>query len=561
MNPTDIYAELDRLKDRLPRSGTNPREGLDASIHVSPGPNTAYEIQQANDYLRDEYNGGRVILNGGALYTMDRGIVIDSGAGVSLVGNGATLDFLSIGLDSSVALTCGSRAPAKTRKSGYDGSGTNYHQWRSEITGFSMIGLKAGNVGDPTTILGDGILIDQTPGVGLRSPRTILRGVVAEGFRNGYTHRNYAYLTIGYALTIVDAIRGMVFEGGSDQGENTSFFGLAVGNCYEGLVFDAGTDNFNVTFAGMSCDYNGQQVIYRSGNGRVTFLPGCYWEFNGAQVRNPIISGSLEDAPPFDFRTAAGNTCMWSFDGNEIVRMNVTPGFEALFEYGNNHWISANDCFGQLMNGNGVTLGSSTAKVLGHRRNGSVGEFRASNWKSWVVSDWPAVVTLDSNKLQNGSFDSTTMLDNWYITAGQGSIAINSAAVHAGPNALEVTITGAASTAKSISVLVPADGLDKVGVNLYAKLDSGSATTKLRIRNVICTNEITPGSEPVTREPEGWAEMSNVTVDTNWTNLFETISTQRFRRKPWATHVRVSLDLTSFGPSVLRIADVNVSNA
>lgn len=557
MNPTDIYAELDRLKDRLPRDGKHIREGTDATIHVSPGPNTAFEIQQANDYLRDEYNGGCIVLNGGGLYTMDRGITIDAGSGVSLVGNGATLDFTSVGLNSGTALTCASNAPAKIRKAGYDTQASNYHQWRSEVTGFAMIGLKAGDVGDPTTILGDGILIDQTPGIGLRSPRTIIRNVAMEGFRNGYTHRNYAYLTIAYALSIADAIRGMVFEGGSDQGENTSFFGLIVGNCYEGIVFDSGTDNFNVTFSGMSCDYNGQQVVYRSGNGRATFLPGCYWEFNGGQVRNPIISGSLEDAPPFDFRTAANNTCMWVMDGNEIVRMNVTPGFEALFEYGNHHFISANDCFGQLMNGNGVAVGSSVAHVLGHRRNGTIGEFQAANWRSWAISDWPAVIDLSHNRLANGAFDSTSILDNWYITAGQGALAINSTETHGGANSLQVTITGIADTAKSLSVLVPAD-MARVGVNLYAKLDAGSSTAKLRLRNVICTAEILPGTEPVTREPEPWIEMSNVTVGTSWVNFKQTTNAPRFNVAPWATHVRVNLDLTAFGPSVLRVADVNV---
>ena len=143
MNPRDIYAELERLRERTPRDGKNMRDGGDATIHITPGPNTAYEIQQANDYLRDEHNGGRVILDGGGLYTMDRGIIIDAGSGISLVGNGATLDFTSIGLDSSVALTCASRAPLKIRKSGYDTQSSNYHQWRAEVTGFAMIGLLA----------------------------------------------------------------------------------------------------------------------------------------------------------------------------------------------------------------------------------------------------------------------------------------------------------------------------------------------------------------------------------------------------------------------------------
>lgn len=537
---------------------------------VSPRGNVGSEIQELADYLRDECNGGVVELIGTGLYDIRQHLTIDTGSGVSLHGNGATLDVTSLGLEAGAALTCASRRPAKVRKSGFDANNGNYHQWRAEVSGVALIGLRAAQVTDASTILGDGILIDQNPAVSTRSPRTILRGVATEGFRHGYVHRNFAYLTVAFGLSIGDAIRGMVFEGGNDQGENSQFYGVAVFNCNEGLVFDSGTDNFNATFAGLSCDYNGQQLIYRSGNGRVTFLPGCYWEFNGGQVRNPIITGSLGDAPPFDFRIDAGNTSMWVFDGNEFNRQNLAPGFDALFEYGNNHIISADDCFGQWMSGKGVQMGvgkgasgaDTVALVMAHRRSGAAGDFSARRWRSWTVSDWNAVSTIDSrhNLLANGSFSSTTMLDNWYGTAGQiGALSINSASVHVGANALVVPITGGAAVSKSLSVLVPADRIDRLGVLMFLKLDAGSGQVKLRLRNVICTSAITPGTEPTTREPQSFVEHPLVNIDSaHWTPLAQTQNAQRFRVEPWATHIRVNVDLTALAAGTLRAADATI---
>ncbi|HET8689428.1 MAG TPA: hypothetical protein VFM18_22685 [Methanosarcina sp.] len=108
------------------------------TIRLNPG-SKASDFQTANDTLRNQ-GGGFIELTPGAAYKMDAGFILDVGAGVGLRGNTAIFDFTGMTTGVCINLNARRRNPDNFPVPGYDGATGNYHQTRTYVGNFGMIG-------------------------------------------------------------------------------------------------------------------------------------------------------------------------------------------------------------------------------------------------------------------------------------------------------------------------------------------------------------------------------------------------------------------------------------
>ena len=177
-----------------------------------------HEIMMAQDWLKARAPGGYINLAPN-IYTISNGLVIDVGAGIGIRGNGSYLDGRGVASGAS-ALTLASNPPSYGQViSGVDTNTTNYHGKRVEIEGFTLVGLATGSQTH------HGIDINMAPAVATRAPRPIVRNVTIEGFDRQIRHRNFAYLATFMNGICNNGLKSLSMEGGTDQGEQTNFYG------------------------------------------------------------------------------------------------------------------------------------------------------------------------------------------------------------------------------------------------------------------------------------------------------------------------------------------------
>ncbi len=517
---------------------------------VSPtGGNVRQMLQQANDDIR-EAGGGIIELDSGAVYTLDAtGLIIDIGAGVGIRGNGAYIDARSVtGGTSALTLTSRQRE-AGVVLPGVDTDTRNFYGKRASVEGFMLMG--SSGIG-----AADGIDVNMNPIDGGRAPRATVRNVVTQGFYRAIRHRNKAYLCEFENGGVVDAEIGLSYEGGSDQGENTVFRSFAIGNCNDvGILIDCRLaddpqSNVNLRFEGCSIDYNNQFVRYATGLGQCRFING-YFEWMSAGTTTP-----------FDLSATAPNRMLWVFDNCDMLDASGTKLYSTMFKVGSLHDVRINDPWIHNIGGAGIQATATGSPTAGPTYFSALAEVTGTGrFKIKGISDLSPTTALPrtptaiaaNNMLADGGFEQTTLSDAWYGTGGVGTLSTVTTDKHTGARSLQVPITTAVNTAKSIRVAIPrANGARFVGMQGFAKLSAGSGSiSSVVIVPALITGAVTVGTAPtIVRQGTG------LTIDANralsaagWTNFGTTGSISRPELPDWCNYILLYIDLYAINNS------------
>lgn len=521
---------------------SNLNESTTVRVSTSES-NVRQALQDANDFLRE--NGGGIIeLDSGKVYTLDSvGLIIDIGAGVGIRGNGAYIDARNIaGGTSAITLTSRQRNLGPVIP-GIDTDTRNYYGKRVAIEGFVLVGASG-----PASA--DGFDLNVTPIDVSRAPRATVRNVVTQGFNRAIRHRNKAYLIEFEDGGVVDAEIGLSYEGGDDQGENTVFRSFAIGNCNDvGILIDtfperSVVDNVNLRFEGCSIDYNKQFVRYVSGIGQIRFLHSYFeWISEGVTV-------------PFDMSASAANRVLWIFDNPDFIDNGGTKLYNTLFKVGANHDVRVNNPFPQNIGGTGVQATATGSPTSGPTYHLTLAEVTGNGrFKCQGISDLTPTNALPrtptaiayNNMLSDGGFEQAIISDPWYVTGGVGTLSSVTTDKHIGSRSLQVPITSAVSTAKSIRVAIPRSNAARfIGVQGFAKLSAGSGSiTSVSFIPALITGGVTVGTAPtIIKQDSALTIDSNRTLSTTgWTNFGTSGAAPRTELPAWCNYVILVLDL------------------
>ncbi len=528
-------------------------DGVPRSITVTKGGDQ--EIMAAQEWLKARAPCGYINLAPGRVYTISSGLVIDVGAGVGIRGNGAYLDGRGVA-SGLAALTLASNPPSGQVISGIDTNTTNYHGKRVEIEGFTLVGLSTGSQTH------HGIDINMSPAVATRAPRPTVRNVTIDGFDRQIRHRNFAYLATFMNGICNNGLIALSMEGGTDQGEQTNFYGWTFGNGEIGLYVDTqpetgSAENVDVNFDGCSFDYNKRQIVFSSGYGRIRFKPGSHFEWN-----------STTSSAPFDMSAAASNRLLWLFDSPNIFHTG-TKNWRTAFVVGNNHDVRIKDYYTHNITGIGVQMTTNKSPTGGETVVTTLatvtgtGRFKADGISDLTSTSLPRTPSVNpvNNWLADGGFENATLVDLWYVRAGGiGTLARITSDFHTGAACLQVPITTGAATAKQVAVLVRKRGRF-VGVSAFTKLSAGSGSFDLKIAPVVCKIETAPGTAPTPEYTGTQTTLNSSTPSTaGWSNVGQAGNQSRYELPEWATHALIIFDLYNINNNGgnLLIDDVHV---
>ena len=533
---TGVVTLDDASRAAVDRSGPTRR--------IYPTATARADIQAANDELRD-LGGGVIELYGGAVYTLDTvGLIIDTGAGVGIRGNGSYLDCRNVA-DGTSALTLTSRRPTTVVNSStglifsnVDNDSRNYFGKRTSVEGFMMMGPSGASVCD-------GIDVDMTPIVGGRAPRGVVRNVVTQGFNRAIRHRNKAYLCEFENGGCVGAQWGLSYELGVDQGENTVFKSWTLGNSVQGgVLIDTqpnidGLSNVNLRFEGCSIDYNTiYQVKFVSGYGQCRFI-NSYFEWNSTSTEYP-----------FDFGADAIDTMTWVFENPDLVRVNAANS-PATFIVGNKHDVRMHRPTPGNVTGAGVQL-TTTGGIGGVPTYANVlanvtgtGKFRCTDLSQPQTTQLPATPTIspENNWLSDGSFSGAGIIDPWYNRDGAGAVSQNTTLGHASMNCLQTTLSTAVSTPKSVRILIPRKG-NFVAGQAFVRLSAGSGTCQMTITPCLSYSTPTLNTSPTILKSGAQTFGTAATLGTDgWARVsVPTTNVPRIKLPEWANAILVTLD-------------------
>ncbi len=531
---TNVVAQLPI--DYLPVDSTGALVICDGTTLIEPsGGDDSINIQAANDRLRN-LGGGVIELTSG-VYSINTPLIIDIGAGVGIRGNSAILDARAI-TGTQAAITLASRAPTSLPIAGVDTNSTNYHGKRAEVEGFSLIGVSTGSQTH------HGIDINMSSAVATRAPRPTVRNVTIEGFDKQIRHRNFAYLVTFMNGICNNGLKSLSLEGGTDQGEQSNFYGWTFGNSEIGLYIDTkpetgSAENVDVNFDGCSFDYNTRQIVFASGYGRLRFKLGCHFEWN-----------SSTNNTPFDFSTSASNRLLCLFDSPNIFHTG-TRNWRTAFVVGTNHDIRIKDPYihsiagiGVQMTTNGSPTGTETVVTTLATVTGN-GRFKVEGISDLTSTSLPRTPSVNplNNWLCDGSFEQTSIVDLWYVRSGGfGTPTRITSDKHTGTACLQVPITTATATTKQLAVLVRKRGRF-IGVSAFLKLSAGSGNIDLKIAPVVCKTETAPLTAPT---PEYTGTLTTLNTSTlsaaGWGNTGQAGNQSRYELPEWATHALVVID-------------------
>jgi hypothetical protein len=523
---------LDHLGERIEIDGAGA-----GNLYISPTVSSfATTLQAANNSIRDA-GGGNIVLKSGAVYVLASGVTLDVGTGVGLIGNGAIIDARTC---TGSAITLASRARTAGFQLGgvYDSNTRNYHQKRTKVGGFSLIGPGSGSAIDA-------IDFNMNPAVSTRSPRPTVDLINIEGFRYAIRHRNFAYLGSFSNMTIDSCARGVLFEGGTDQGEQTAFTNITISGCDIAIEVAAGTDNVDAVFNGGAIDYNIQQFKWTSGYGIVHFNQ-THFEHNDGTT-----------ATPFDCSAgAAAGRSLVTLDRPQILHTGGSRTYASYFSVGSDIEIKLRDPFiHSLQAANGVLIGSakgpSSADVyVGMLCNASgTGRFACDGIREFANPALGAVSCgADDNQwLSDFGFEQTTVQDLWYDDSSAvgttiGTLATVTADFLAGARSLQIPILGAAAANRRLKCLVPVGG-KKFAMRWFFKLSAGSGSGTFTVQPVVARDGAS-GVPTITRAGTAFINGASFTpVTTGWSQTGTAGSIPRHDVPAWATHILMTFNL------------------
>jgi hypothetical protein len=268
----------------------------------------------------------------------------------------------------------------------------------------------------------------------------------------GFGYGVYIYSN-GYVQSFINCNIGQcaygiyVPSGGSNYGERMSFIACDIYDNQVGIS-NNGANSSTLMFTNCSVDYNAKQLI--GTNSAVTEFHNCWLENNDAGTGNVSISLSGSQ-----LTVIGGHIVSNGATGSLAQAAYITTDSTSIATF--------NDVY--------VFNEQNTANIFD---NGSGNSF-FTRTKSAPVSYLPSTicgVSGGANKLADGGFEKSTIVDNWTVTTS-GTLSISSAQYHSGAQSLEFS-KSSAGTAGGFIVVVPCNPQDRVAYQGWWETTTGN---------------------------------------------------------------------------------------
>lgn len=364
--------------------------------------------------------------------------------------------------------------------------------------------------------------------------------ITIDGFNEGLTFDDYAYLTHFYGI-VINGCRDYGLNqraGANDAGENISLHGGAISNCAggAGTAILCSDDSSEIILYGMSVDYN--LKCARIVNGGRVYMSGGHIEFNGT------TTGADQ------FYISDQST--WSMDGVYWV-VNTAAGAGP---YTYSSLINVVDTNSSFI--------ADKCKFTNHRNtadlwaigNGKVIVDRVTLFNNSLM---PYRMFTPNNVLVDGGFEQTTIQDLWYVTSQGGTysnrftksdgtaVITSTDTAKTGSRSLKVS-RGAvgAGYACGLRVMIPVSGFSgkTMFCNLWANSTLGANTVMSFYQAILSTYDAN-GIPTYARRQAYAAPFQTTNIPNNWTTQVGVQNGSGFRVAPWATHIEIEFDISA----------------
>ncbi|MFZ8683923.1 hypothetical protein [Klebsiella pneumoniae] len=379
------------------------------------------------------------------------------------------------------------------------------------------------------------------------------RNLGTMSFRTGDSYRNNAYIIKHWGRSISRCANHVWMPAGySNYGEAIEYYAPTISTS-NGVGVRNDNANGDIRIHGGSCDYMGRIAVANAG--RIEF-DGTHIEFNNA-------SNKLTGIP---FETASAETSEIVITGGRILGF-VTPlpvEVTTLFQCGaNTNGITLDKVM--LMN---VSLNDSTMPI-----NSGTGPFTTKDIRVIAGGGNPKVPMLKADA-QNLLYDPNFTQDNivdWYIKTDTGALTSRTAGVNlnlvkdtatfrSGGNAsMKVTKTYGVGSASEIQVRVPIkpNKLAMYELYLFGAGLTGNIFISAFYHATMYNNSL--GIPVSARSVQvGPVRTINATTLTDWVRVIQQAA--RNYTPEWATHLVISVNLSSMSAGGLYIDDAKVTD-
>jgi hypothetical protein len=438
---------------------------------------------------------------------------------VSLRGANTKLDFSNLVSGAAITLT----------GSASDGQSALYDQ----NTVAALESLRIYGDDEAGSLVG----IDFVPGADTKgASHVLLRDVLVRDFGIGERHGANTYLVKHVNVSYYSCGLPVQSVSGANRGENLEWFGGVVGNCSAGFALTG----VSAAVHGMSFDYNAGVALAL-----------------GASTKVDVYGGNWEsDNEASAWWTATGNGTELHFHGGTFVHAGTAP-------QDNTEFATASA---------GAVIRFSGARLHNFRnateRFGS-GRVLARDSSMFATSDMPPTITDDaSGNVVDGSFEANTGAlvqiegaADWTnrLSGTNLTAALSATTAQTGSQSLALTKSGGVSASAKLLIFVPVPREGALASFSIAERDIGDAVTgtyQIDEDWVMATKNENGIMSVVKNQSIG--SLTSLTHDDSWTTRRDRPHGDR-PAPAWATHLRLSLNLTSTGNGAVYFDDFQVA--
>ncbi|KZE14002.1 hypothetical protein [Priestia aryabhattai] len=469
-------------------------------------------LQAANTSIVATGKRGTIKLNG-IKARLNSSVQLDASY-VQIEGGGAILNASNIKNGPALRIT-GSKLPKLDQSCAY----------------FSAFSLQ-GNTGSPRGITGTvGIEFDGDRHLGPSECKFICVNVAH--FERDLLFLNHAYLISFFGCSFTKALNSVhapmnIINGG----ERISF------SCCEFFNSDilVKGENPNGSLHFSQCSFDYPSVKFFEIFSTQLFLTDCHIEGNGDVFSNPPL-------------TMNGNGATFVMQGGKFILAGNTPTYRNVMDIQANSNSSKGG--GALFDGVFI---SNLRPSTGIFASGN-GYISMKNWFSYDSSQNFAFLSLQNNCLIDGSFNSSYLLDNWFISGdslpitskNQGTnlaFNISTAESRSSEQSLMIKKLTSGGQPSKIALAVPILSSDSRYASYFyykkSNLDIGTGKVYVDMKWAIIENNknniptVKYSSDPLS------SSVLDLSSEKDWTNVQ---SSPKVRRPPWATHIILDFNL------------------
>lgn len=366
-----------------------------------------------------------------------------------------------------------------------------------------------------------------------------LHNVNIHGFAEGEMYQNHAYIITHYNCDLWGNSRAILQDSGyTDYGERIGYIGCSIYN--NDRVLDANHANGGIHFINCSVDYNTDFGEVRAG---YVTLTDCHMEI-----------GTYTSS----YLNANGVGAAIDMNGGWLLCTGRCP--------------HNSDSFAYAAEGASVRIRPTKANNMLNTANrwgkgGGVIDVDICN--SYQITENPIITADSNNLLADGSFESTTVVDDVFITDDTAPITSRTSgtninlstsadAFKTGAKSLKATKTFGSGSPSSFAITAYIEKHSRVGIALnYKKIDAATGTMHISWAYA-AGYKVDSNGVPRLSKIEGIGTKTvSLSGPTEWVNVTRG---EPFGKSPaWATHIAILVNMDSIAAGSVYFDDVVIT--